>query len=125
MRSALLSALSLLAAVGSTSPLVVPATSPNPALMARATTFNNPGLWQDYPDLDVFRVGDVFYYSSSTFAFSPGAPVLKSYDLVNWTPVSHSVPRLNFGSRYDLNSATDRAYVKGIWASELALKKAC
>jgi beta-xylosidase len=117
MRSALWSTLCFLAAVGSTSP-VGAATSPNPALMARADTFNNPSLWQDYPDLDVFRVGDVFYYSSSTFAFSPGAPVLKSYDLVNWTPVSHSVPRLNFGSRYDLNSATDRAYVKGIWASE-------
>jgi beta-xylosidase len=85
----------------------------------QANTFQNPVLWEDYPDLDVFRVGDVFYYSSSTFAFSPGAPVLKSYDLVNWTPVSHSVPTLNFGSKYNLNSATDRAYVKGIWASTL------
>jgi len=72
-----------------------------------------------YPDLDVFRVGDVFYYSSSTFAFSPGAPVLKSYDLVNWTPVTHSVPTLNFGTKYNLNSATSRAYVQGIWASTL------
>lgn len=84
-----------------------------------ATTFTNPILWEDYPDLDVFRVGDVFYYSSSTFAFSPGAPVLKSYDLVNWTPVSHSVPTLNFGAKYNLNSGSDRAYVKGIWASSL------
>ncbi|ORY17286.1 glycosyl hydrolase family 43 protein [Clohesyomyces aquaticus] len=88
-------------------------------LNKRATTFTNPILWEDYPDLDVFRIGDVFYYSSSTFAFSPGAPVLKSYDLVNWTPVSHSVPTLNFGNKYNLNSATDRAYVKGIWASTL------
>ncbi|KAF2726891.1 glycosyl hydrolase family 43 protein [Polyplosphaeria fusca] len=92
---------------------------PDPVLVDRATNFNNPVLWEDYPDLDVFRVGDVFYYSSSTFAFSPGAPVLKSYDLVNWTPVSHSVPTLNFGNKYNLNSATDRAYVKGIWASTL------
>jgi beta-xylosidase len=92
-------------------------------LETRATTFNNPVIWQDYPDLDVFRVGDVFYYSSSTFAFSPGAPVLKSYDLVNWAPVSHSVPRLNFGSAYNLNSATDRAYVKGIWASTLRYRQ--
>lgn len=90
---------------------------------AAATTFNNPVLWQDYPDLDVFRVGDVFYYSSSSFAFSPGAPVLKSYDLVNWTPATHSVPRLNFGSQYDLPSATNRAYVKGIWASTLRYRQ--
>ncbi|KAG9202348.1 hypothetical protein G6514_004557 [Epicoccum nigrum] len=90
---------------------------------AAATTFNNPVLWQDYPDLDVFRVGDVFYYSSSSFAFSPGAPVLKSYDLVNWAPATHSVPRLNFGSEYDLPSATSRAYVKGIWASTLRYRQ--
>jgi beta-xylosidase len=89
----------------------------------RATTYNNPVLWEDYPDLDVFRVGDVYYYSSSTFAFSPGAPVLKSYDLVNWTPVSHSVPTLNFGDKYNLPSSTNRAYVKGIWASSMRYRK--
>lgn len=93
--------------------------TPLSSLTARADTFNNPVLWEDHPDLDVFRVGDVFYYSSSTFAFSPGAPVLKSYDLVNWTPVSHSVPRLDFASNYDLPSSSSRAYVKGIWASTL------
>lgn len=93
--------------------------SPLNSLSARADTFNNPILWEDYPDLDVIRVGDVYYYSSSTFAFSPGAPILKSYDLVNWTPVSHSVPRLDFASNYDLPSSSQRAYVKGIWASTL------
>lgn len=49
---------------------------PGRLLAAAADTFSNPVIWQDYPDLDVFRVGDVFYYSSSTFAYSPGAPVL-------------------------------------------------
>ena len=91
--------------------------------LRRAETFENPVIWQDYPDLDVFRVGDVFYYSSSTFAFSPGAPVLRSYNLVDWEPVSHSVPRLNFGPKYDLNNATDRAYVQGIWASTLRYRE--
>jgi len=86
-----------------------------------ATTFRNPVLWEDYPDLDVFRVGDVYYYSSSTFAYSPGAPLLKSYDLVNWEPVTHSVPTLNFGAKYNLNGSGS-AYVKGIWASTLRYK---
>jgi beta-xylosidase len=86
-------------------------------LNPRATSFNNPVLWEDYPDLDVFRVGSVFYYSSSTFAYSPGAPLLKSYDLVNWTPATHSVPKLNFGDKYDLTGGTPARYVKGIWAS--------
>lgn len=99
------------------------ATPATPLAEKRATTFTNPILWEDLPDVDVFRVGDVFYYSTSTFAYSPGAPVLKSYDLVNWTPVSHSVPRLDFGPKYNLNSATDRAYVKGIWASTLRYRQ--
>jgi beta-xylosidase len=64
---------------GAASPL-----SPD-TLAPRASTFTNPPLWEDYPDLEVIRVGDAFYYTSSTFAFSPGAPVLKSYDLVNCT----------------------------------------
>ncbi|KAG7285988.1 hypothetical protein NEMBOFW57_008284 [Staphylotrichum longicolle] len=99
-------------------------TAASPAAVdKRATTFTNPVLWEDLPDLDVFRVGNVFYYSSSTFAYSPGAPVLKSYDLVNWEFVSHSVPTLAFGSKYNLNSATDRAYVKGIWASTLRYRQ--
>ena len=83
----------------------------------QSSTLTNPILWEDTPDIDPFRVGDVFYYSSSTFAYSPGAPLYKSYDLANWTPVTHSVPTLGFASKYNLNSATDRAYVKGIWAS--------
>ncbi|KAK4160529.1 putative beta-xylosidase [Cladorrhinum sp. PSN259] len=92
--------------------LVLPLTS------TAATTFTNPVIWQDHPDVDVFRVNDTYYYSSSTFAYSPGAPVLRSYDLANWEPVSHSVPRLNFGANYDLTN-NNRAYVKGIWASTL------
>ncbi|KAH7356283.1 glycosyl hydrolase family 43 protein [Pyrenochaeta sp. MPI-SDFR-AT-0127] len=95
----------------------------DPNLVPRAETLENPVLWQDHPDLDVFRVGNVYYYSSSSFAFSPGAPVLKSYDLAHWTPVSHSVPTLNFGSKYNLPNATSRAYVRGIWASTLQYRK--
>ncbi|KAL1840385.1 hypothetical protein VTJ49DRAFT_511 [Mycothermus thermophilus] len=94
-----------------------------PLTPRQGTTFTNPVLWEDHPDLDVFRVGSVFYYSSSTFAYSPGAPVLKSYNLVDWHPVSHSVPRLNFGSKYDLPNGTPGAYVKGIWASTLRYRR--
>ncbi|GAB1319357.1 Xylosidase [Madurella fahalii] len=89
----------------------------------RADTLTNPVLWQDYPDLEVIRVGNAFYYSSSKFAYSPGAPVLKSYDLANWEPVTHSVPVLNFGNEYNLDGSGS-AYVKGIWASTLQYRQA-
>ncbi|CAI4214447.1 unnamed protein product [Parascedosporium putredinis] len=74
--------------------------SPNKSFIPRAdATFANPVLWEDYPDLDVFR----------------------SYDLVNWEPVTHSVPTLTFGSQYDL--VNSRAYVGGIWASSLRYRE--
>ncbi|WP_127500533.1 family 43 glycosylhydrolase [Actinoplanes solisilvae] len=79
-------------------------------------TFTNPVVWQDFADGDIIRVGDAYYYSASTMHYSPGAPILRSYDLVNWEFAGHSVPRLDFDSNaYDLNGG--RAYVKGIWAS--------
>jgi uncharacterized repeat protein (TIGR02543 family) len=80
--------------------------------------FNNPVLWEDLADIDIIRVGDIYYYSASTMHYSPGAPILRSYDLVNWEFAGHSVPTLDFGSNaYNLNGG--RAYVKGIWASTL------
>jgi len=85
------------------------------------TTFNNPVLWEDLADIDIIRVGNVYYYSASTMHYSPGAPILRSYDLVNWEFVGHSVPTLDFGSNaYNLSGG--RAYVKGIWASTLGYR---
>lgn len=55
-------------------------------------------------------------------AYSPGAPILRSYDLVNWEYVGHSVPTLDFGSQYNMANGTN-AYVKGIWASFMNYRK--
>jgi beta-xylosidase len=90
--------------------------SPNPA-----PDFHNPVLWEDLADTDILRVGDTYYYSASTMHYSPGAPILRSYDLVHWEYVGHSVPVLDFSPAYDLNGAS--AYVKGIWASFLGYRK--
>ncbi|WP_052867880.1 glycoside hydrolase family 43 protein [Streptomyces niger] len=87
---------------------------------ALATTYANPVLWQDFADIDVIRVGDTYYCSASTMHYSPGAPILRSYDLVNWEFAGHSVPVLDFGAKYDLQGA--RGYVRGIWASSLAYR---
>jgi beta-xylosidase len=81
-------------------------------------TYANPVVWQDFADVEVIRVGSDFYMTASTMHYSPGAPVLHSRDLVNWEFIGHSVPRLDFGAKYDLNGA--RGYVRGIWASTIA-----
>ena len=85
------------------------------------TTYTNPVLWEDLADIDILRVDDTYYYSASTMHYSPGAPILRSYDLVNWEYAGHSVPVLDFSSAYDLSGG--RAYVKGIWASFLNYRK--
>ncbi len=83
--------------------------------------YTNPVVWQDFADVEVIRVGEVYYMTASTMHYSPGAPILRSYDLVNWEFAGHSVPSLEFGTKYDLTNG-QRAYVKGIWASTLAYR---
>ncbi len=84
-------------------------------------TYSNPLIWEDLPDVEVIRVDDTYYYTASTFHHSPGAPLLRSYDLVHWEYLSHSVPRLDFDASYDLSRG--RSYVNGIWASTLQYRK--
>ena len=98
-------------------PTTPPPTTPPPGPWPPSSNFTNPVLWQDFADIDIIRVGDAYYYSASNMHYSPGAPILRSYDLVNWEFAGHSVPRLDFGNKYDMNGA--RGYVRGTWASTL------
>jgi len=83
--------------------------------------YTNPVVWQDFADGDIIRVGDTYYYSASTMHYSPGAPILRSFDLVNWEYAGHAVPTLDFGSKYDLSGGN--AYIKGTWASTFAYRR--
>jgi beta-xylosidase len=88
------------------------------------STFDNPVIYSDYPDNDVFLGPDgAYYFSASNFHYSPGAPILRSHDLVNWEPVGHSVPRLDFGTGYDLPATGERAYRGGTWASTMRYRE--
>ncbi|KAG8631091.1 hypothetical protein KVT40_000231 [Elsinoe batatas] len=70
------------------------------------SAYTNPVLWEDLPDIDVIRVNETYYYSASTFHHSPGAPLIASKDLVNWEYIAHSVPTLDFGSKYSMENGT-------------------
>ncbi|KAM3077794.1 hypothetical protein ACMFMG_007116 [Clarireedia jacksonii] len=54
--------------------------------------------------------------------YSPGAPILRSYDLINWEYIGHSVPSLSWSTKYNLVNGQN-AYVKGIWASTMRYRK--
>jgi beta-xylosidase len=81
-------------------------------------TFKNPPLNADYPDPSIIRVGNDFYFASTTFVNSPGCVILHSQDLINWEIISHCISSLPIGGKYDMNGAV--AYAGGCFAPGLA-----
>lgn len=84
-------------------------------------SFRNPVVWEDLPDMEVIRVGDIYYMSCSTFHYSPGAAVLRSFNLMDWEHIGHSVPKL-FGDRFSLDGEHSGSYIKGVWASTMRFR---
>jgi beta-xylosidase len=78
----------------------------------------NPILWADVPDPSVIRVGDTYYMSSTTMHMSPGLPIMKSRDLVNWTMVGYAYDTLEDNDALNLANGKN-AYGRGSWASSL------
>ncbi len=83
-------------------------------------TVSNPVINADVPDMSVIRVGDFYYMISTTMHLMPGAPVMRSRDLVNWETISYVFDRLEDHPRYDLIDGT--VYGKGQWASSIKYK---
>jgi len=83
---------------------------------AQLKTAQNPVIWADVPDMSIVRVGDTYYMSSTTMHMSPGVPVMKSKDLINWKIVCYAYNIL--GDVDDLNLINGKnAYGRGSWAS--------
>jgi beta-xylosidase/lysophospholipase L1-like esterase len=74
-------------------------------------TYRNPILHADYSDPDVVRVGDDYWMTASSFSHVPGLPILHSRDLVNWTLVTHALPRL-----VPEEAFRTPQHGKGVWA---------
>lgn len=89
------------------SDLILPAWSPDNL----DGTYRNPVLYADYSDPDVVRVGADYWMTSSSFAHVPGLPILHSRDLVNWTLVTHALPRL-----VPEEAFRTPQHGKGVWA---------
>jgi beta-xylosidase len=62
-------------------------------------SYRNPVLFADYSDPDVIRAGDAYFLVASSFTSTPGLPILRSPDLVNWTIVGHALDNVP-GDRY-------------------------
>lgn len=74
-----------------------------PGLLGMAAeTFRNPVINADVPDISVCKVADTYYMISTTMHLMPGAPIMKSKDMVNWEVVSYVFDRIDDGDRYNL-----------------------
>jgi len=78
----------------------------------------NPIIHADVPDIAIIRVGDTYYMSSTTMHMSPGLPIMKSKDLVNWTTVSYAYDTLVDNDEMNLNNGKS-TYGRGSWASSI------
>ena len=81
-------------------------------------TFTNPVMYADVPDVDVIRVDDAYYMVSTTMHLSPGCPVMKSTDLVNWETVSYTYDILDDGDKFALRNG-ESDYGSGSWAASI------
>ncbi|MGH7979907.1 MAG: glycoside hydrolase family 43 protein, partial [Limisphaerales bacterium] len=67
---------------------------PNPPPSGTNTTapyYVNPPIYADYPDPDIIRVGNDFYFVTTTFIDSPGITILHSEDMVHWEIATHII----------------------------------
>jgi beta-xylosidase len=88
----------------------------NITVSAQVKQAQNPVIFADVPDMSMIRVGDTYYMSSTTMHMSPGVPIMKSNDLINWQIVSYAYDIL--GDVDDLNLINGKnSYGRGSWAS--------
>src|SRR5688572_15327682 len=85
---------------------------------AQSAQAHNPIIFADVPDISIVRVRDTYYMSSTTMHMSPGVPVMKSKDLVNWELVSYAYDTL--ANMDELNLVNGKStYGRGSWASSI------
>ncbi|MDL2220986.1 glycoside hydrolase 43 family protein [Parabacteroides sp. OttesenSCG-928-N08] len=89
------------------------------SLSAQTTqeSFSNPVIYSDVPDVCVIRVGSDYYMVSTTMHLMPGAPIMRSKDLVNWEIISYLFDEIKDSPLYDLEGGN--VYGQGQWASSL------
>ncbi len=93
-------------------------TSGGMLLSAQMAGARNPLIFADVPDPAMIRVGNTYYMSSTTMHMSPGLPLMKSTDLVNWSLVRYAYDTLVNNDEMSLRNGKS-TYGRGSWASSI------
>ena len=91
-------------------------------LTAQVKQAQNPVIHADVPDIAIIRVGNAYYMSSTTMHMSPGLPIMKSKDLVNWKLINYAYDTLVSNAEMNLDNGKS-TYGRGSWASSLRYHK--
>ncbi|MEZ5041240.1 MAG: glycoside hydrolase 43 family protein [Saprospiraceae bacterium] len=86
------------------------------ALDAQEYKAMNPIIFADVPDMSMIRVKDTYYMSSTTMHMSPGVPIMRSKDLINWELINYAYDTLANIDALNLTNGKF-AYGRGSWAS--------
>lgn len=88
------------------------------AVTAKTATYTNPIIHADYSDPDVTASpdGNTFYMTASSFQCTPGLPILKSNNLVDWEIVSYALEEV---PPTDFYGAGIPRHGKGVWAPSI------
>jgi beta-xylosidase len=89
-----------------------------PNTNAATAFYINPPIYADYPDPDIIRVSNDFYFVTTTFIDVPGLTILHSRDLVHWEIVTHLIPQLTGSANYNITNGV-QAYGNGVFAASL------
>ena len=88
------------------------------AVTAQNKKGQNPIIHADVPDVAMVRVGDTYYMASTTMHMSPGLPIMKSRNLVDWELVSYAYNTLADNESLRLEDGNN-AYGRGSWAPSI------
>lgn len=82
------------------------------------TILTNPIMWADVPDVDVIRVGTVYYMVSTSMHTMPGCPIMKSENLADWEIIGYVFDTLEENDAHNLMDGKS-IYGQGSWAASL------
>ena len=79
--------------------------------------YQNPIIFSDYSDPDVIKYKNTYYMIASSFNHTPGVPVLKSKNLVDWKLFDYVFDKIPFKRFENVNHGD------GAWAPSLRFHK--
>lgn len=85
-------------------------------------TYRNPVIFADVPDVALCADEEYVYMVSTTMHLMPGAPIMRSKDMITWETIGYGIPEFDVKPDFSLRDGKT-GYAGGQWASSLRYHK--